>query len=218
MSEEPPADYALIRRPRRRNSGSRNEATFCCFPATFARSLAWSFDPSFDILWCYDAERVRVVGYVAAAAAGDTTADVLADEPRFFHDERRLLCSTELMVPGGGDASGASTRFSDVQLAISLLCTVYGLNLSALASLALASGDDAAAITTRGDGSLHVEADDGADAALAADELQRSRRSAAPSPPELGLAATPTRFASSIGDFAIAQRFRRLVPSIWTHK
>lgn len=51
-------------------------------------------------------------------------------EPSFFKNERQLLQCTELYLP-----VDTELRYSDPQMAIFLLATVYGLSLSALAAI-----------------------------------------------------------------------------------
>lgn len=51
-------------------------------------------------------------------------------EPSFFRAERQLLQSTELFIPIDTDL-----RFSDTQMALFMLATIYGLSLSGLAAI-----------------------------------------------------------------------------------
>ncbi|KAI6226542.1 RCR-type E3 ubiquitin transferase [Aphelenchoides fujianensis] len=128
-----PTNCALI--PSRPSSS--NSAAFRQFPVDFTSASSWAFDPVYDILWSFDADRLQVVGFSDAprsASAASEMADVEL-EPPFFRAERRLLQSTELCVPAvaAGDSDGTGAKFTDAQLAVFMLSTAYGLSLSALA-------------------------------------------------------------------------------------
>jgi E3 ubiquitin-protein ligase MYCBP2 len=89
--------------------------------------FSWYFDPSYDILWRFDADKVRVIAYSNSPTLEQQNAEA---EPTFFKNERQLLQCTELYVPIDADL-----RFSDTQLALFMLSTAYGLNLSGLAAI-----------------------------------------------------------------------------------
>lgn len=78
-------------------------------------------------MWCYDADKVKVLGYSNAPTAEQQSTET---EPSFFKNERQLLQCTELYLP-----VDTEVRYSDPQIAIFLLATVYGLSLSALAAI-----------------------------------------------------------------------------------
>ncbi|KAI6189442.1 RCR-type E3 ubiquitin transferase [Aphelenchoides bicaudatus] len=105
----------------------RSNASFQQFPVDFPPSLSWCFDPFYEILWCYDADKVKVLGYSNAPTIDQQNAQ---PEPSFFRNERQLLQCTELYLP-----VDTELRYSDQQTALFLLSTVYGLSLSALAAI-----------------------------------------------------------------------------------
>ncbi|KAI6241073.1 RCR-type E3 ubiquitin transferase [Aphelenchoides fujianensis] len=86
-------------------------------------SRPWAFDPVYDVLWSFDADRLQVVGFSDAPRSSSAASEMTDVE------------STELCVPAvaAGDSDGAGAKFTDAQLAVFMLSTAYGLSLSALA-------------------------------------------------------------------------------------
>ncbi|KAI6207356.1 RCR-type E3 ubiquitin transferase [Aphelenchoides besseyi] len=117
-----------------RSTSSSSTSTFHQFAVNFTSSCSWCFDPIYDLLWSFDAEKFCVLGY---SDAPRQNVELINNdlEPPFFRTERQLLQSTELCVPAANssEADGPIARFSDAQLAVFMLSTTYGLSLSALA-------------------------------------------------------------------------------------
>jgi hypothetical protein len=68
--------------------------------------FSWCFDPLYDILWSFDADKVRVIAY-----SNSPTIEQQNAEPAFFRRERQMLQCTELFVP-----VDTELRFSDTQM------------------------------------------------------------------------------------------------------
>ncbi|CAD5232657.1 unnamed protein product [Bursaphelenchus xylophilus] len=100
---------------------------FYQFQMPLRQNISWCFNPIYDILWSFDAERVCIQGFTDGPSLELQNVE---KEPPFFCEERKLLQSTELCIP-----TDNTTKFSDEQLAIFLISTVYGLSLSALAAI-----------------------------------------------------------------------------------
>lgn len=89
--------------------------------------FSWCFDPFYDILWSFDADKVRVIGYSNAPTMDQQNIE---SEPQFFRSERQLLQCTELCLP-----MDTELRYSDAQMAVFMLTMIYALSLSALAAI-----------------------------------------------------------------------------------
>ncbi|CAD5224052.1 unnamed protein product [Bursaphelenchus okinawaensis] len=100
---------------------------FFQFKMNVNQSLSWCFNPMYDILWSFDAERVCIQGFTDGPSLQLQNVE---KEPPFFCEERKLLQCTELCIP-----TDTNAKFSDEQLGVFLVSAVYGLSLSALAAI-----------------------------------------------------------------------------------
>lgn len=89
--------------------------------------FSWGFNPVYDVIYSFDSDDVCIKCYTDAPSIDQQQIE---KEPPFFAEERQLLQSTELCIP-----SEFNERFSDIQMAVYMLTTVYGLSLSALAAI-----------------------------------------------------------------------------------